>query len=44
MLIAVLTGILLFGGIVFIVARGIKEKTAEEKASAEREKNDASSE
>ena len=44
MIVAVLTGILLFGGIVFLVARGMKEKTAEEKENAKRERNDASSE
>jgi hypothetical protein len=44
MVVAVLTGILLFGGIIFLVSRGMKEKIAEEKESAESEKNDVSSE
>lgn len=44
MFIAVLTGILLFSGIIFLVARGMKEKIAEEKERSESEKNDASSE
>jgi hypothetical protein len=44
MFVAVLTAILLFSGIIFLVSRLVKEKTAEEKERAESEKNDARSE